>query len=178
MSSNPGVKVIYGAGHFGTPTHPTVASIQPFVDTFRSYGYVHIDSARQYPAENPGFADKSLKLTGATEWATVDTKVISTIPKAHSRENATKSMSESLEFLGFPLGGGEGRKQVDVMFLHAPCPDVSFEEVMETMDEAYKKGWFRRFGLSNYSPEQVEELVQIAKDKGMSSPVLLCVESY
>jgi aflatoxin B1 aldehyde reductase len=155
-------QIILGAAAFGTPRFPDIPSIKAFCDLFHSYGHTHIDSARGYPNENPGFADKALNLSGATAWATIDTKVLSVGVKAHSREKADESMRLSLEALGFE----EGKKQVDVMFLHAPCPDVPFEEVMEVMNDAYKRGLFRRFGLSNYSPQQVEDLVAIAKAKG------------
>jgi aflatoxin B1 aldehyde reductase len=164
-------KIIVGAAPFGTPRFPDIPSIKAFCDLFRSYGHTHFDSARGYPNENPGFADKALKLAGATEWATIDTKVDSMGVKAHGREKANESMRLSLEALGFE----EGKKQVDVMFLHAPCPDVPFEEVMEVMNIAYERGLFRRFGLSNYSPQQVEELVAIAKAKGDINPNLIAL---
>ena len=32
--------------------------------------------------------------------------------------------------------------------------------------KAHKAGKFKRFGISNFSPEQVEELVEIAERKG------------
>lgn len=122
-------KIIPGAGQFGTPNCPDIPSIKKWCDLFHSYGHVNFDSARGYPAENPGFADKALKLAGATAWATIDTKVDSMGAKAHGRERANESIRLSLGALGFD----EGKKQVDVMFLHAPCPDVSFDEVMEVM---------------------------------------------
>jgi aflatoxin B1 aldehyde reductase len=155
-------KIIFGAALFGTPKCPDIPQVKAFCDLFHSYGHTHFDSARAYPNNNPGFADKALCLSGATAWATIDTKVESMGAKAHGRVKANESMRLSLEALGFE----EGKRQVDVMFLHAPCPDVPFEEVMEVMNDAFERGLFRRFGVSNYSPEQVEELVGIAKAKG------------
>jgi aflatoxin B1 aldehyde reductase len=40
------------------------------------------------------------------------------------------------------------------------------EEQAKAMDEAFKAGKFKRFGISNFSPEQVEELVGIAEREG------------
>lgn len=127
MSTTP--KVILGAGVFGEPRIPDIASIKAFCDLFRSYGHINIDTARAYPVENPGYSEKSLNLSGATAWATIDTKIESMSPKAHSRERANESMRLSLESLGFE----EGKKQVDIMYLHAPNLDTPFEEVLETM---------------------------------------------
>ena len=63
------------------------------------------------------------------------TKVESLAPKAHGREKANESMQGSLEALGFD----EGKKQVDVMFLHAPNLDTPFEEVMEVMVRSHER---------------------------------------
>ena len=71
MSTKP-PKVILGAGLFGTSRCPDIPSIKAFCDLFKSYGHTNIDSARAYPNENPGFADKSLNLAGATAWATIE----------------------------------------------------------------------------------------------------------
>lgn len=38
------------------------------------------------------------------------------------------------------------------------------------MNEAYKAGKFERFGISNYSAQQVEELVSICEKNGWVKP--------
>jgi hypothetical protein len=65
-------KVILGAGLFGSARCPDAASVKAYCDLFKSYGHTTIDSARAYPNESPGLADKMLNLAGATAWATIE----------------------------------------------------------------------------------------------------------
>lgn len=68
-----------------------------------------------------------------------------------------------VETLGFKVGG-KVKKQVDILYLHMPCPDVPFEKTMRAMNHAYQKGMLRGLGVSNYSPTQVEELIRITME--------------
>ena len=40
------------------------------------------------------------------------------------------------------------------------------------MNELHKRGRFRRFGLSNYKPEEVEEVVKVCKENGFVLPTV------
>lgn len=62
--------------------------------------------------------------------------------------------------------------QVDVYYLHAPDRRVPFADTLEGIHEVHKTGAFRRFGLSNFLPTEVEEIVQICKDKGYVLPTV------
>ncbi|KAK4501751.1 hypothetical protein PRZ48_007560 [Zasmidium cellare] len=162
LSNRP--KIILGAGIFGGPRVPDVASVKAQCELFRSYGHVGIDTSRAYPLEHLGRSEELLFESGVTQWATIDTKVNSLIEKALTKENVKKSIDESLEALG--------GKQVDVMWLTLPSIDVSFQETVEAMDAAFREGKFKRFGLSNYSPTEVEEIVEFAEKKGSVKPTV------
>ena len=165
MSTPARPKIILGGGLFGSPRVSTVADVKAQADLFRSFGHNTIDSARSYPVENPSECERLLAEAGVSSWATIDTKTETMGDKPHSRERLLSSIEASLNAFGFKEGGS-GKEQVDVMYLHMPCPDVPFEETMRGMNEAYQRGMFRRLGVSNYSPEQVEELVKITKENG------------
>jgi len=60
--------------------------------------------------------------------------------------------------------------QVDVYHLHAPDRRVPFDGSLEAMDILYRAGCFKRFGLSNYLPHEVEEVVRICKERGFVTP--------
>ncbi|KAK5680687.1 hypothetical protein LTS10_007620 [Elasticomyces elasticus] len=157
-------EILLGAGPFGSPKMPDADSVRPYIDLFRHHGHKTIDTARGYPVEQAG---RSEELLGeiAPSWAVIDTKIFSFGPKAHSKENVAKNVEASLKALRF----GEGKEGgVDVMYLHAPTFDVEDEETLGAINEAFLKGGFRRFGLSNYSPERVENFVAIAERKGPS----------
>ncbi|KAK5708501.1 hypothetical protein LTR17_020632 [Elasticomyces elasticus] len=160
-------EILLGAGPFGGSKFPDAASVKPVLDLFRQHGGKTIDTARGYPVEHAGLSEEILGEVNPS-WATIDTKVISYGPKAHSKENVAKSIEASLKALRFD--GGKGK--VDVMYLHAPGFDVEDEETLGAINEAFLKGGFRKFGLSNYSPERVEGFVAIAERKGWVRPTV------
>ncbi|KAK5686856.1 hypothetical protein LTR17_026781 [Elasticomyces elasticus] len=160
-------EILLGAGPFGGPNFPDSASVLPVLDLFRHHNHKTIDTARGYPLEQAG---RSEELLGDIHpsWAVIDTKIFSFGPKAHSKENVAKNIEGSLKALRFEGGKGE----VDVMYLHAPTFDVEDEETLGAVNEAFQKGQFRKFGLSNYSPARVENFVAIAEKNGWVKPTV------
>lgn len=63
------------------------------------------------------------------------------------------------------LGSG-----VDVFYLHAPDTTTPIEETLAGVNEVYKTGFFKRFGLSNYGAEDVEKIYGICREKGYPLP--------
>lgn len=61
---------------------------------------------------------------------------------------------------------------MDVYYIHAPDRKTPLEETLEGINELYKQGRFKRFGLSNYLPSEVEQVVQVAKEKGFVVPTV------
>lgn len=57
-------------------------------------------------------------------------------------------------------------------YLHAPDVQTPFEDTLEGINEFYKSGAFKRFGLSNFSAEQVEKIVSIAKEHNYVLPTV------
>ena len=62
--------------------------------------------------------------------------------------------------------------QLDIYYIHAPDPSLPLEDMLEGVQEAYKEGHFRRFGLSNYKPSDVERAHAICKEKGWVLPTV------
>ena len=58
------------------------------------------------------------------------------------------------------------------MYLHSPDRATPLSETCEAMHEAWLEGNFQRFGLSNYSVEQVKEIVRICEDCGYNPPAI------
>ena len=110
-----------------------------------------------YPPPNPGVSEVEIGKVHP-EWAQVSTKVLPGVERANSREKVQQSLQTSLE----KLNGLD----VDIYYFHSPDAATPMEEQAAAMDEAHKAGKFKRFGISNFSPEQVEELVEIAERKG------------
>lgn len=144
MASDGRPEVILGAGPLGGSEYPNAPSVKACCDLFHSYSHTRIDHARIYPQGNPGLAEELMQPTKVAKWAVFDTKVTAMGNKQHSKEGLKMSLDASLTPLGV--------EQVDVFNLHMPASDVSFEETMEAVNEAYETGNFKRRGLSNQSP--------------------------
>ena len=54
--------------------------------------------------------------------------------------------------------------------MHTPDTRVPVEETLSGIDALYKEGTIKRFGLSNYFPEQIEEVIEVCKKKGFILP--------
>lgn len=169
VSCKPPIRVILGTASVGSAASPlakitTVEELQKFTTTFRSRGYADIDTARAYPVGRGGTCEKLLgeKPMKLGTWANVSTKVSSFMPGSHKAKNITLSIDRSLEALG--------ADSVDIMYLHAPDRITPFFETCKAMNDAYQDGKFERFGLSNYTVEQVEEIVRICEENCFIKP--------
>ncbi|RMZ84482.1 hypothetical protein DV738_g725, partial [Chaetothyriales sp. CBS 135597] len=167
--AKPPLRVVLGTASVGSAQSPlakitTVEDLQQFVSKFRSRGYLDIDTARAYPVGRGGSCEK---LLGAEElrlskWANVSTKVSSFMPGSHRTKNIALSIERSLEALN--------TDSVDIMYLHAPDRATPFKETCEAMHNAFLDGKFERFGLSNYTVEQVEEILKVCEENGFVKP--------
>lgn len=169
LACKPPLRVVLGTASVGSHLSPlakitTVEDASKFVSLFRSRGYADIDTARAYPVGRGGSCEKLLgeEDLRLAKWANVSSKVSSFMPGSHRAKNIALSIDRSLEALNTDA--------VDVMYLHAPDRATPFRETCEAMHEAWLEGKFERFGLSNYSVEEVEEIVRICEEYGYVKP--------
>ncbi|KAH8122577.1 hypothetical protein ACSS6W_000470 [Trichoderma asperelloides] len=134
------------------------AKIQSIISIMRARNIKTMDTARLYGGGASETAIGNLQL--GPEFA-VDTKV----PTGFSKGQADKieqSAKESLAALQ--------TKQVRTYLLHGPDETVPFEKQMEAIQKLYLQGSFLRFGVSNFTRDQVLRLYNIAKAKGYVLP--------
>ncbi|EXJ84887.1 hypothetical protein A1O3_05562 [Capronia epimyces CBS 606.96] len=169
VQCKPPLRVVLGTASMGSRLSPlakitTVEDANKFVNLFRARGYADIDTARAYPVGRGGTCEKLLgeDALRLSKWANVSTKVSSFMPGSHRAKNIAMSIDRSLEALNMDT--------VDVMYLHAPDSCTPFQETCEALNKAYLEGKFERFGLSNYSVEEVEEIVRICEENGYVKP--------
>lgn len=62
--------------------------------------------------------------------------------------------------------------QVDILYVHGPDASVPPKDYAHVFDALHKEGKFRRFGISNYTPEQVSELHAYCRDNGLVPPTV------
>jgi 2,5-diketo-D-gluconate reductase B len=108
-------------------------------------GYRHIDTAQAYGNEEQ--VGRGIEASG------VDRAEIFLVTKvdtgSFSHDDVLSSTRESLRKLG--------TEYVDLLLMHWPNPDVPMRETLGAMRELQDEGGVRYVGVSNFSPEQVEE---------------------
>ena len=55
-------------------------------------------------------------------------------------------------------------------YLHGPDRTTPYEETLRAVNELYKEGKFKRFGISNYMSWEVAEIVGICRANGWVQP--------
>lgn len=161
------LNIVLGAGPIGDSSDAqakftTPQKAQEFISLFRKFGHTDLDTARGYSPAAPGSSEALLSQTDAAQWATIDTKVTSWVPGSHSASKIEQSIKGSLEALRM--------EKVHIMYLHAPDRETPFEETCEAMDKAYRARKFEKFGISNYSPKEVEQILKLCEEHGWVKP--------
>ncbi|OTA95547.1 hypothetical protein M434DRAFT_195656 [Hypoxylon sp. CO27-5] len=157
--SSIGDKSLDPIARFDTPDE-----VNGFLNTFAARGYNQLDTARTYSPHAPGSSEKRLGIVAAGDRFLIDTKVASHEPEAHTKEKVLKNIDLSLEALKI--------KQINIEYLHKPDRVTPFEQACEAMDQAYKEGKFRQWGLSNYKAEEVQRIVDICEERGFVKPTV------
>ncbi|KAF2021137.1 Aldo/keto reductase [Aaosphaeria arxii CBS 175.79] len=150
------IKIIYGGASLNPGYYPTDEGVQELLAVLKEEGVTTIDTARLYAGSEETIGRNTTDFI-------IDTKIPGGFgPGSAKRENLIAGADDSLEKLKI--------KQLDVFYIHAPPVDVPFEEVLDAVNEVYKKGLFKRFGVSNFTAEQVQEFYDISKSKGYILP--------
>jgi aryl-alcohol dehydrogenase-like predicted oxidoreductase len=75
----------------------------------------------------------------------------------------------SREYVRWAIEGSLRRLRsdyVDVYQMHEPDPNTPIEETLGALDELVREGKVRYIGSSNYSPEQIREADELARQRG------------
>jgi len=116
-------------------------------------GYRHVDTAQGYQnEESVGRAIKDSNIP--REDIFVTSKLDASIKDA---QKAVKAIEASLEKLGY----------IDLFIIHAPWPWSAMGsdckkgnvEVYKVMEEYYKKGVFKSIGVSNFNPDDIQNIL-------------------
>ena len=62
--------------------------------------------------------------------------------------------------------------QVDVYYIHCPDPSLDLADMLKGINDAYKAGYFKRFGLSNFKADDIERIYTLCKEKGYLLPTV------
>ncbi|RWA12346.1 hypothetical protein EKO27_g2739 [Xylaria grammica] len=158
------VKIILGTHTVGDKTaSPGIVhwdeqkDVKTLLDTFYDRGHRYIDTGSNYP-----HSEERLGQVGAASRFTIVTKVRDLTPGSHEPAKIASSIKQSLEELK--------TSTVDTLMLHIPDRKTPFEDTARAINEAFQKGQFKNFGLSNYTAAEVQKFLNICEDKGYVKP--------
>lgn len=151
-----GLEVVFGATG-GIWSDDEIA--RKALNVLHSEGIKKIDTARIY--EN---SEKRLGDLGATKTFIVDTKHPGGFVPETDENGVVKIAEISFQLLQ--------TDQVDIYYLHSPIRQTPLESALAGIDRLHKSGRFRRFGVSNFLPSELEDVIRIAKEKGYVLPTV------
>ncbi|KAL4876801.1 NADP-dependent oxidoreductase domain-containing protein [Aspergillus karnatakaensis] len=134
--------IIVGAEPFPGYAPEDLSQVRALCEEF---GVSALDTAASYTA-----SEEILGASGPSQQFTIHTKAPGWTPGSLSRDSILAGMEESLVRLCV--------RSVDIYYLHCPDPETSIEETLEAIQVLYKGGKFQRFGLSNFTPDQVRAI--------------------
>ena len=138
---------------FGTyPLHKYPSEQLPeFFKILQRHNITQIDTASVYKN-----SEQILGQLGTPKDFTIHTKAASWFPGRLARKPLISGVLFSLYELKVD--------SVDILFLHSPDTETPLEETLSAVNELYLAGKFKRFGISNFLPEQVEQVISIATE--------------
>jgi len=173
QSPKTAVKVVFGAMTLGKKgaEQARVHSLEEsaaILDVFQKHGHNEIDTAIVYGG---GSSEEYL---GQLHWQdrgiVLDTKFS---PRAdiglgpgvvttHRPEHLRAALKRSLESLK--------TDKIDMWYLHAPDRSTPYIDTLREVNNLYKEGYFKRFGISNYMSWEVAQIWEICDRNGWIKP--------
>ncbi len=147
----------------GTLTFDT-DGVKEALQAAKAAGIKEVDTAEMY-GDGQNEADLGAASVGSMGLA-VSTKSLGGWAKgvALQPENLIKSINSSLARLKVD--------QVDIFYIHGPDRSMKLDEWVPTLDQLYREGKFKRFGVSNFSANETRELHDYCKAKGFALPTV------
>ncbi len=171
MSTAPLVGVCLGTMEFGR--YSTEAQAQRMVSSFVDAGFTELDTASMYvdgESERiigrlpPALTSRVVLHTKANPWFTDAER------KGLTRSSVLNQGHQSL--VALKVTPSVTSPPIDIYYLHAPDHSTPIVETLRAVDELYREGAFRRFGLSNYSSWQVMEIYHLCTQHGLVQPTV------
>ncbi|KAH8681687.1 aldehyde reductase [Xylariales sp. PMI_506] len=157
----PEVTVVFGAGSIGNKeSFISDEDLGTVFKILKRHNIRSLDSGQLY-----GNSEARLGEMKAGDSFDIDTKwLCGHSPGFSTKANILSSSMDSLRKLGI--------EQADIFYLHCPDDQVPISETLAGVDEAYKLGHFRRFGLSNYLVRDVQAVYDHCKENGYVLPTV------
>lgn len=152
--------------------------VQEFLECMRSHGMKELDTARVYAGWK---SEELLGQVQAHKQFAISTKAPAFSPKSLAEEKIIANCNASLKALG--------QKKVDIceclIFITLaattpnparrstrPRPETPLEEQCRAIEKLYSEGKFSKFGISNLSPAEVQNIHDICKQEKYPLPTI------
>ncbi|KAJ3028563.1 hypothetical protein HDV00_010178 [Rhizophlyctis rosea] len=127
-----------------------------YLSIAEKHGVKHLDTARAY-----GESEEVLAKLGAPKKFIIDTKVPHLDLSEKAVLAAQKTSFENLQV-----------ESVDIYYLHGPDRNTPIPQTLLAINALHRAGKFTRFGLSNFTAAQVQEVYDHATEKGYVLPTV------
>lgn len=145
----------------GSSKMTTPEQVKEFLSVVKSHGVKELDTALVY---NDGKSEELLAAAGAKDEFLISTKApgfsAGSLSEAKVLQNSAKS-HKNLQ-----------QEKVDIYYIHGPDKETPLEEQCRAFGKLYKEERFERFGVSNLSPQMVQEIYDICKRDGYVLPTV------
>ncbi|KAF7316049.1 Aldo-ket-red domain-containing protein [Mycena indigotica] len=183
------LNIVFGAMTVGAPETRAegarvtdVKEVEAMLDVFVARGYREVDTARFYCK---GTSEEYL---GKVDWKAkgilMETKLYPTKRALTMKHLLGPEIYEQLQKFGVSHTPEDVRKHLalsldavktdclEMFYLHGPDRATPYEVTLKAVDELYREGKFKRFGISNYAAWEVAEIVGICKANGYILPTV------
>lgn len=149
-----GSSVASGSSSLSTP-----AQVTSFLNVAKKHGVRELDTARVY---NSGRSEELLGEVDAFKDFDIATKAPAFAPGSLEEAKIIDNCEKSLKALK--------TDKVPLYYLHGPDKKTPFEEQCRAINTLYKQGKFDKWGVSNLSASQVQEVLDICEKNGYPKP--------
>ncbi|KAF2160515.1 hypothetical protein M409DRAFT_29135 [Zasmidium cellare ATCC 36951] len=137
-------------------------NLRPFLQMLTSHGVKELDTARVY---NSGKSEEDLgTIPTAQENFLIATKAPGFSLGSLSYDKIIENCSKSLAALK--------QDRIGLYYFHGPDRETKVEESCRAINDLFKEGKIERFGVSNCSREEVEEIHGVCKTNGWLVPTV------
>lgn len=137
-------------------------ALQSVLDLLRAHNVTELDTARVY---NGGRSEEVLgEIPEAQKNFTIATKAPGFVPGHLTYDKIMNACDASLTALK--------QEKIDLFYFHGPDRQTPLEDSCKAMNDLHKAGKIDRFGISNFTREEVEEIHDICQTKGWILPTV------
>lgn len=152
------IKAVFGGGTFPNWVFSDPKVQAEALDILLKGGVTTIDTARLYPG-----SEEAIGKLDAHKSFTIDTKLVGGFaPGSIAKAQVVADVEDSLKKLQI--------SQLDILYIHAPDDSIDIKDTLAGINEAHANGWFKRFGLSNFTAKQVQDVYDVASANGYVKP--------